>query len=214
MKVHSLSPTSLELYHSCPYCFYLKYTGHPQETTEAMKFGIRLHSAVANYHKHGLFEFDEDLQDYLDLYMQEYTRDFQVCEEMWELPLFDTGITFKLKMDLIASDLLIEHKTSARPYSQAYVDMMRQLTAYSWAWGQLYQQREKGIKVNVFIKEPKDDEALLQTLETTRSAADFRDWEAWAKEIVTGIEADYFEPNEKGRYHNYSACQFYKEVQT
>jgi CRISPR/Cas system-associated exonuclease Cas4 (RecB family) len=213
MIIEKTSPSDLETYSYCPYCWFLKHDGHRQAPTEAMKFGTRLHSAVKKYHRDGEFLFAEDLQEYLDLYMEQNTRDFETCEEMWEVPLFDTGILFRMKLDLVKDDALTEHKTSARPYSQAYVDTLRQLTAYSWAWGQLYLQREKEIKVNVFLTNPQPEDELIQTFITHRTAADWQIWEQWVRLQLRGIEQDEFEPNPKGRFHNFPECPFYKETE-
>lgn len=210
MNIEFISPSTLQLYADCPRCFLLKAQGKRQVTTGAMAFGTRLHKAIERYHKEGLFEFSEDIADYMELYMLEYDRDYQVAEEFWKVDLFDSGVTLRLKIDLIKDDFLIEHKTSSRPYTQQFVDMHRQATAYSWAWGQLYTEREKAIRFNIFVTNPKPDEELLQILETHRTGADFLEWEEWVRSILVGIENDEFEPL-PARWHNYPECPMYKE---
>lgn len=175
-----------------------------------MFFGTRLHKAIEEYHKYGRQFFDDDLQDFLDEYMAEYDRDFQTCEEFWKLPLLDTDVQLSLKIDLVKNDMLIEHKTSSTPYSQEFLDGQRQVTAYSWAWHQLYTEKEKNIRFNIFITQPKLGSEIFQVMDTTRSEEDFAEWEIWVREILDGIAADYFEPK-KARWHNYEECPYYKE---
>lgn len=209
MTLYTISPSGLEMYESCPYCFYLRYTGHKQETTEAMRFGTRLHNMLKNYHREVYPDIDEDLAPFLSEYEKIYDPEYQVVEDEWMTPLFDTGINLKMRVDLVKDDLLIEHKTSARPYSQQFVDKHRQLTAYSWAWRQLYSEPETAIRVNVF-NTAQNAERLLDIFETRRTEDDFLEWKDWVLQILAAIAQDEFEPNEAGKFHNYPECPFYK----
>jgi len=211
MKILKTSPSDLETYANCPYCWLLKAKGKRQAPTAAMLFGSRLHKAVENYHKEVYPETPEEMQKYIDEYENLYTQDYQVVEDFWSLPLLDTDITFNMKVDLVKDDFLIEHKTSARPYSQSFVDVHRQITAYSWAWRMLYTEPEQGIKVNVFLTNPKPEDDLIQVLETERTQDHYDEWSEWVKGVLSGIENDEFEPNEHGKYHNFPECPFYKD---
>lgn len=183
-------------------------------TTGAMQFGTRLHKAIEDYHKEDYVpDFAPDLLPYMEEYMAMYDSDYQVCEEFWDVPLLDTDITFKMKVDLVKDDLLIDHKTSARPYSQEFVDNHRQLTGYAWSWRRLYTEPEKAVRINLFLTNPKEGDPLLQVIDTYRDQSHFDDWEAWVREILAGIEADQFEGKE-ARWHNFVDCPFYKERET
>lgn len=212
MTIYATSPSALELYASCPYCWYLKITGKPQQPTEAMKFGIRLHAALQQYHQEVYVpEFSPDLQPYLDEYMKVYDQEYQICETFWSVPLFDTGINLKMKLDLVKDDFIIDHKTSAREYSQQYVDKMRQLTFYSYGWRQQYTEPETGVRVNLFFTDRKPGEELLEIINSSRQESDFEELKEWVMPLLEGIENDQFEPNERGRFHNFPDCPFFKE---
>lgn len=213
MKLYTISPSRLELYSMCPFCFYLNATGKPQRTTNAMRFGTRLHNMLKDYHREVYADIPEDLAPYLAEYEKIYDPEYQVVEEEWLTELFDTGINLKMRVDLVKDDLLIEHKTSARPYSQNYVDKMRQLTAYSWSWRQLYTEPETCIRVNVFSTD-ENAERKLDIFETKRDENDFAEWKEWVLQQLAGIEADEFEPNENGKWHNFEECPFYQEPET
>lgn len=211
MKIYTISPSRLQLYSDCPRCFFLQATGHRQMTTGAMTFGTRLHKAIEDYHKEVYVpDFAPDLKPFMEEYMAMYDQEYQVAEDFWNVQLLDTDIMFKTKVDLVKDDLLIDHKTSARPYTQEFVDGNRQLTGYAWAWRQLYTEPEKGVRINLFLTNAKAGEPLLQTIDTYRDESHFTEWTEWVREILAGIEADQFEAKE-ARWHNFRDCPFYKE---
>lgn len=211
MKIAKTSISDLLLYEQCPYCWYLKHTGYRQKPTKSMLYGTALHKVIENYHK-GIENVDDmQFADYLAEYQAIYTPDYQVCEEFWYLPLFDTGVYFTAKVDLVKDDYLIDHKTSQQVFSQEYLDSMKQLTGYSWAWRQQFSQPEEGIKINLFSTNPERNGALLTVLETKRSEEDYVLWESWVREILKSIDSDYFEPNKNGKWHNYPECSYYKD---
>ena len=176
-----------------------------------MKFGNRLHLALAAYHKDQIDICDEDLQAFLNEYKTIYDFEYQVVEEFWSVSLFDTAIQLRTKVDLIKDDFLIDHKTSSRPYTQDLIDSQLQVTAYAYSWHQKFDEPEQGIKFNVFNTNPKPGQELLQVLETHRTQEHFDEWEEWVRKILDGIENNRFEPNPQAKWHNFPGCEFYKE---
>lgn len=210
MKISSISPSKLQMYADCPACFLLCMQGKQQQTSAAMRFGTKVHKAIELFHKYEKTEADEDVQPYLDAYMEEYDSEYTIAEEFWKVPLFDTGMLLSTKADLIKDNMLIDHKTSKRPYSQEFVDVQHQVTAYSYSWSQKYSQKEDRVRFNIFITDPKPGEELLQILDTQRTEQDILQWKEWVFEVLVGIENDQFEPR-KARWHNYDGCPFYEE---
>lgn len=208
MILKTISPSKLQMYADCPRCFYLCIEKYPQVTTGDMTFGTRLHKAIELYHKEGLQFVDPDLQDYLDEYTEVYDRDFEIAEEFWQVPLFDTDVKLNLKIDLVKDGFVTDHKTSKRTFTQGYVDQMRQLTAYAYAYRVKFEQEEKGLRINLFNTNPDPGVALMTVIDTVREQLHFDQWEEWVYEILQGIEDDYFEPK-KAMWHNYALCPMF-----
>lgn len=204
MKLTHISPSSLDLYSKCPYCFYLKTLKVEQPHIEAFSFGRALHDAIECYHKGKDSDCgDEIVLSMLEEYMEIYDEDYEVCEELLEVPLFDLDIPLRFRMDLIKDGWIMEHKTSSARYSQDEVDYHKQATAYSYAYRILYGKEEEGIRFNIFNK--KVQKARLQMLDTYRTTDDFSHWEGWVRDILTKIEEDQFEPK-PSRFHIYTLC--------
>lgn len=169
-----------------------------------------MHRALELYHKEGIEETAEDLQDYLDEYAAINNQDFDLCEEKWEVPLLDTDIMLRLKIDLIKDNILQDHKTTARIPTQQEIDQQKQLSGYSWAWTQKYHQREDFIRFNFFNTNPKPGEKLFTWMDTERTQADINEWVEWTRQILDGIANDRFDPK-PARWHNYEDCPLYVE---
>lgn len=210
MKLYSISPSKLQAYADCPRCFLLSMQKGKFVPNAAMIFGTRVHKAIESYHRNGIVDVDEDLQIYLDAYMEKYDEDFDAAEEFWKVQLLDTDMALNLKIDLIKDNILIDHKTASRMYSQQDVDEQKQLSAYSWAWSKKFDIREDHIRFNIFLTNPKPDQEILQIIDTERTPEDLLEWEEWTREILSGIANDEFEPK-PARWHNYEECPFYKE---
>jgi hypothetical protein len=207
MQLQRIRTTSLSLYDSCPYCFYLKQSGVKEPEIPAFKFGTLVHSAVEEY-AHGrsiqsiVEKYGYDVENYVSLYAEQYAVIPCETEVKFALPLFDTDVILTGHLDQIYGDWLMEHKTSSSKYTQEDVDRQRQVTAYSWAYRQLYGKPEAGIRFNIFIKNKKP---ILQCLDTYRTEEDYKEWEEWVRDILDNIKNDRFDPK-PARFHIYSLC--------
>lgn len=206
MKLKKIRVTNLDLYDACPYCFFLSQSGVRQQPNENMELGSSVHKAIETWHKKNgeAIELEKRTVPFMEAYTKSNTPDFFASEYKFAVPLFDTGITLTGTIDLIKDDWIFEHKTSSTYYSQEKVDTHHQATAYSWAYRQVFQREEKGIRFNVLIK---NKTPLLQTLDTFRTDDDYRFWEDWVRGILKGIDNDQFQPK-SGRWHNYKQCMY------
>jgi hypothetical protein len=206
MKVERISPTTLMLYRSCPYCFYLKQEGIPQTSSPQMQFGIAVHNALKEYHVDKIMPEEHLLNRYVELYSQLWSDNYQECEKRLAVPLFDTGIVLSFQIDLIADNWIVEHKTTSRDYSQKFMDEHFQATAYSYGFRQYYDMIEEGIRFNIFNTVNQS----FATYNTFRTEEDLRQFEQEVKDLLTGIEANYFEPKE-AQYHLFKECPNHKD---
>lgn len=204
MKIKTIRVTSLDLYDSCPYCWYLSANGVRQTTNENMALGTSVHKAIESWHRSGgqEIQLEKRAVPFMEAYVKSNTPDYTATEFPFAVPLFDTGITLTGTIDLIKDDWIFEHKTSSTYYSQKQVDEHHQATAYSWAYGKVTGKEPKGIRFNVLIK---NKTPLLQTLDTFRTEEDYGRWENWVRQILSGIEKNEFHAK-AGRYHNFKQC--------
>lgn len=211
MIIKSISPTKLQAYADCPRCFLLSLQKGKFVQTPAIIWGSRMHKALEQYHKLGYDTTDEDLQPYLDEYMKLNSQDFDVCEQFWKVPLLDTDIMLNLKVDLVKDNILIDHKTVSSLPTQEKIDQQKQLSAYSWAWRQMYDEPEDKIQFNYFLTNPKPGQELMHILSTSRNEDSLKEWEEWTYKILNGIAMDEFEPSEWAPWHNFEDCPLYVE---
>lgn len=204
MKPTTIRVTSLDLYESCPYCFYLSVNGVKQQANKNLLLGTQVHQGIENYHRgkgKGIM-IVRDAIPFVKEYTKRYNPDFQEAEYKFALPLPNSDITLTGTIDLIKDDWIFEHKTSSTYYTQARVDAHHQVTAYSWAYRKLFKKSERGIRFNILIK---NKAPLLQILDTFRTDADYIEWLNWVHNVLDNIAANKFSPK-AGRFHNYSQC--------
>jgi hypothetical protein len=202
MILKTIRVTALDLYTSCPYCFYLAYTGVKQPWNPNMELGGLVHKGIEEYHLFGKTVFDEKIAPFLKAYMQLYEAPSQAIEHKFSIPLFDTGIILTGTMDRVNDDWIFEHKTSSANWTQKQADEHKQVTAYSYAYRQVLKKEEGGIRFNILVK---NKTPKVQQLDTFRTNEDYKMWKEWVLEIVDNIKNNKFEPS-YGRWHNYKIC--------
>lgn len=136
----------------------------------------------------------------LSLYFQHEKESPKTAASEWpfEVPIInlDTGEvldqTLEGFIDLIENgETITEIKTSAQAMNQNTVDNHLQLTAYAYAYLQMFRQKPKELKVInlVKVKAPK-----LQVLTTQRTDQDFNRFFYTSQEVIEGIKANVFLP--------------------
>jgi CRISPR/Cas system-associated exonuclease Cas4 (RecB family) len=97
-------------------------------------------------------------------------------------------------IDLIDDQgFIIDHKTSKRSYPADSAEKDLQLTAYAMAYRSVYNQNEKGVRMDVMVRSKKPK---IQQLEGTRSQADIDRFLRLAKHVEHSIDAEIYYPNE------------------
>ena len=114
----------------------------------------------------------------------------------------DTNIIFKI--DLIDENLtLIDHKTSAKKYTQDKADNDNQLTAYAYSQGS-----DCNCAFHVALKHKSPS---IQVLPTTRSIEQILWWRAMAIGIINSMRAGIEYPNTSGWLCSPEYCDFWDD---
>ena len=224
-----LSYSALKTYDNCPRCYYLKYGLNiwDQEKNDALLFGGELHDQIAKYHGYEKPNWKKRLdgkrpdeivrrvKPYFNLYKERYNKESEEVEKEFLINFRhpDTGqsLGFPIKgyLDLVQDNYLIEHKTSSSRYTQRKAHDMKQLTIYSYAFRKIFGKKEKGIKINVFLKRKTAKHRNLEVIETSRDNSDYADFWCWARPIVVKIKKQYFERQEHSKdfwFKHLSVC--------
>lgn len=202
MKLKTIRVTALSLYESCPGCFFLSISGVKHPVIEAFQLGKKVHKAIEEYHLFKKNVFSDEIAPFMKPYIDQYDPHYQEVEYRFSLPLFDTGIVLTGTIDLIRDNWIFEHKTSSARYTIQEVDNHKQVTAYAWAYRQIFKKDPTGIRFNVLVK---NKVPVLQCMETYRTDADYDNWKEWVVSILDGIKNDKFDPK-PSRFHIYSIC--------
>jgi len=137
-------------------------------------------------------------REMLRLYHQNPVKNAVGSEIPFTVPLIDPttgeclGMNLEGYIDLLEKDdVIVEFKTSAQIMYQQDVNEHLQLTAYSYAYEQLYHKPPKQLKIINFVKHKKPK---MLTFETTRDKADHKRFFAIASKVLKGIENEVFIP--------------------
>jgi len=212
-----LSFSSLTTYENCPRCFFLKYKMKIWDDTKSpsLFFGREVHDQIALYHGWEKPEWKEKLDEecpdeikyeikpYLEIYKTTYNEKHDGVEKEFLVDFRhpDTGksLGFPIKgiIDLIKDGYVIDHKTSSSRYTKRMAHDMKQLSIYSYAYRKLFGKKEKGLKLNVFLKRKTASFQSMEVMESTRDESDYADFWYWAKPLVNKIMAGRFEKNHR-----------------
>ena len=186
-----LSFSNLNLFETCPRCWYLKYVlGYEMPGSDAMDFGSEVHRAIENYHKTGALPVvkKDGTGGYLRAMIQAYTdvfkkEDYDTIEEFWEVPIEhpeQKGVFLDLplvvRIDRVWNGVIRDVKTSASRYQQSRVDGAYQTTLYAYAYRQKFQKEENGIAYDVLVKNKVPKLQILDTFATDESIKDALWW--------------------------------------
>lgn len=117
----------------------------------------------------------------------EVEREFLVQTDASELPL--NGY-----IDLIDDQgCIVDHKTAKRSFPQDAAERDIQLTAYATAYRALQGEPEKGVRLDVMVKNKKPK---VQQLEGTRTQADIDRFLRIVEQVDRGIQTGVHYPNE------------------
>ncbi|HUI28974.1 MAG TPA: PD-(D/E)XK nuclease family protein [Candidatus Acidoferrales bacterium] len=134
----------------------------------------------------------------LQLFLEEPRKKVKGTEVPFTVPLVNPrtkenlGITLEGFFDIIeADDTIVEYKTSATTISQSDVDKHLQLTAYGYAFQQLFHKPAKGFRIVNFVKNKKPK---IVSTETERSSANYEAFFFLVKEVLKAIKVGTFHP--------------------
>ena len=134
----------------------------------------------------------------LQLFLEEPRKPVKGTEVPFTIPLVnprtkeDLGITLEGFFDVIeADDTIVEYKTSATTISQSDVDNHLQLTAYGYAFEQLFRKPPNGFRIVNFVKNKKPK---IVTTETERTSANYEAFFFLVKEVLKAIRVGTFHP--------------------
>jgi hypothetical protein len=203
MRIDSIRVTELDSYENCSYCFFLQKIGVRQTPNKNLELGSAVHRAIEEYHTLKKHTFIPAIEPFVLPYISTYDDAYTHCEYKFSLPFPKTTVILTGTIDLIKDFWIFEHKTASSRYTQQQVDIHKQVTAYSYAFKQIFQKDPSGIRFNVIVK---NKTPVLQTLDTWRDERDYEIWKDWVREILENIKHDKFEPNYGARWHNYAIC--------
>lgn len=163
-------------------------------------FNQKIETEIHYKNKETEAELRETGEKMLSLYYQHAKSNGHVTASEWpfELPIVnqETGEVLDLPLqgyiDMIENgDVIAELKTSAKAMNQDTVDSMLQLTAYAYAYEQIFRQEPKELKIINLVKAktPK-----LQILTTRRTSQDTERFFYTVQEVIEGIKARVFLP--------------------
>ncbi len=134
----------------------------------------------------------------LQMFLEEPRKPVKGTEVPFTVPLFDPktkedlGITLEGFFDVIeADDVITDYKTSGTTMSQGDVDNHLQLTAYGYAYEQLFHKPPKGFRIVNLVKNKKPK---MATFETERTSAHYEAFFFLVKEVLKAIKVGTFHP--------------------
>jgi len=137
-------------------------------------------------------------KEMLEMYVQHPQGKVKGAEIPFTVPLYDPstrkslGIGLEGFFDLIEEeDTIVEFKTSAQTMNAGDVDNHLQLTAYSYAYEQLYGRIPKTLKIINFVKTKKPK---LNVFETQRTPENHKIFLKLAKDVLEAICHESFLP--------------------
>ena len=137
-------------------------------------------------------------KQFLQMFLEEARKPVKGTEVPFTVPLVnprtkeDLGITLEGFFDVIESDdTITDYKTSGTTISQDDVDNHLQLTAYGYAFEQLFRKPAKGFRIVNFVKSKKPK---MVTTETARTSASYEAFFFLVKEVLKAIKAATFHP--------------------
>ncbi len=138
----------------------------------------------------------DDGVNLLKAYFDQVAPDIQPVEVEREFLIEMPGVRLPLKgyIDLIDDQgCIIDHKTTKRSFPENTAEKDIQLTAYSLAFRTFYGQKEKGVRLDVMVrnKQPK-----IQQLQGTRTEADIGRFSRLAGQVENAIQSGIYYPNE------------------
>lgn len=221
-----LSYSSLANYENCPRCFFLKYRLGiwDEEVSPSLLFGRELHDQIATYHgwtkprwkqerdRKCPEEIKKEIRPYFELYKEMYNEESEGVEKEFFIDFRhpDTGeslgIPIKGLIDLIKDEYVIDHKASGSRYTKRMAHDSKQLSLYSYAYRELFGRKEKGLKLNVFLKRKQPAFQSLEVIKTSRDKSDYIDFWYWAKPLVNKIMTNRF------RRSNYPKDWWFKHL--
>ncbi len=138
----------------------------------------------------------DDGVNLLKAYFDQVAPSVQPVEVEREFLIDTVGTKLPLKgyIDLIDDkQCIIDHKTTKRSFPENTAEKDVQLTAYSLAFRTLYGQEEKGVRLDVMVrnKQPK-----IQQLYGKRTQADIDRFSRLAGQVENAIRGGFYYPNE------------------
>ncbi len=137
-------------------------------------------------------------KQFLQMFLEEPRKPVKGTEVPFTVPLVNPrkkenlGITLEGFFDVIeADDVITDYKTSGTTMSQDDVDNHLQLTAYGYAYEQLFHKPPKGFRIVNFVKNKKPK---MATFETARSTASYEAFFFLVKEVLKAIKVGTFHP--------------------
>ncbi len=138
----------------------------------------------------------------LSKYMEEIAPTIIPAQVELEMECVVHGVTFVLRCDLITTgNIVIDHKTSAKHYTQAQVDADSQASATAYAL-----HRPIVFQNHVAVKTKIPD---IQIMRTYRTHADINWWYRKASAMVVHMQSGYAPPNEDYMYCSPKLCKFF-----
>lgn len=135
-------------------------------------------------------------------YMEEVAPSIIPAQVELTLNSVVNGVNFTLRCDLITdNNIVIDHKTSAKHYTQGQVDADSQASATAFAL-----RRPIVFQNHVAVKTKTPD---IQIMRTYRTSADINWWYRKASAIVAHMQSGYAPPNEDYMYCSPRNCKFY-----
>ncbi len=137
-------------------------------------------------------------KQFLQMFLEEPRKPVKGTEIPFTVPLVNPRtkenleITLEGFFDVIeADDFITDYKTSGTTMSQDDVDNHLQLTAYGYAFQELFHKPAKGFRIVNFVKNKKPK---MVTFETARSTASYEAFFFLAKEVIKAIKVGTFHP--------------------
>jgi putative RecB family exonuclease len=135
-------------------------------------------------------------REILGLYLQQPAFKIRGSEVPFTIPFRMNGERLSVNLegifDLIEEDdMIVEFKTSGQIMNQKDADDHLQLTAYAYAYEQLYHRSPKLLRIVDFVKNRKP---RIVVLETKRKQADYQRFFYLAREVLKGISTKVFFP--------------------
>jgi len=137
-------------------------------------------------------------REMLSLYFREPQVEIKGSEVPFTIPLAspvdgrELGVNLEGFLDLVeADDTIVEFKTSSQVMNPFDIQTMLQLSAYGYAFRQLYKRHPKRFKVVNFVKNKKPK---IEVTETTREDSDYEAFFSIAEQVLKSIRQSIFYP--------------------